>query len=368
MLKHDIGDIRSGIKAGRFTNEAAVRQGIILRVLQSLSWPTYDTQVVAPEYPVEGRRVDFCLCHPANKPVVFIEVKQVGQSDGGERQLFEYAFHKGVPTAILTDGQEWHFFLPAEQGDYGDRRVYKLDIVERDLDEAVTRLQRYLDYHAICSGEAMTAARADYQNVARERQIRASLPEAWRKLVDDEDELLVELVADRVESLCGYKPDPDTVATFLRQRVDFKGAASAPTSTPVRTTPVGAPPSLAPRPVSPPASSRVGFTISGQFHPARNARDALVKVFSELENRDPTFPERFAALPKHGRTRRYLARTPGELYPDRPDLARDFSHQLGSGWWIGVNLSRAAIGRIIEMACEVAGFRFGVNLKVELGE
>jgi len=54
---------------------------------------------------------------------VFIEVKQVGQSDGGERQLFEYAFHRGVPMAILTDGQEWHFFLPAKQGDYGDRRV-----------------------------------------------------------------------------------------------------------------------------------------------------------------------------------------------------------------------------------------------------
>src|SRR5271169_845724 len=96
MLKSDIEDIRSGIKAGRFANEASVRQGVVLRLLQSLSWPTYDTQVVAPEYSVEGRRVDFCLCHPSAKPVVFIEVKQLGQSDGGERQLFEYAFHKGV--------------------------------------------------------------------------------------------------------------------------------------------------------------------------------------------------------------------------------------------------------------------------------
>jgi hypothetical protein len=37
---------------------------------------------------------------------VFIEVKQIGRSDGGERQLFEYAFHRGVPMTILTDGQE----------------------------------------------------------------------------------------------------------------------------------------------------------------------------------------------------------------------------------------------------------------------
>jgi predicted type IV restriction endonuclease len=50
-------------------------------------------------------------------------VKQVGQSDRAERQLFEYAFHDGVPMAILTDGREWNFFLPGEQGDYGERRV-----------------------------------------------------------------------------------------------------------------------------------------------------------------------------------------------------------------------------------------------------
>jgi predicted type IV restriction endonuclease len=129
MLKLDIEEIREAIRVGRFTNEAAVSQGVVLRILHALSWPTYDTQIVSPEYSVEGRRVDFALCHPAGKPAVFIEVKGVGQSDAtGERQLFEYAFHKGVPMAILTDGQEWQFFLPAEQGDYGERRVYKLDI------------------------------------------------------------------------------------------------------------------------------------------------------------------------------------------------------------------------------------------------
>jgi len=192
MLKEHIENIRAGIRAGRFMNEASVSQGIVLRILNELSWPTYDTEVVSPEYSVEGRRVDYALCHPPGKPVVFIEVKQVGQSDGAERQLFEYAFHKGVPIAILTDGQEWHFFLPGGQGDYGERRVYKLDIVEREVDESASRLTRYLQYEAICSGAAVEAARSDYQNVARERQIKATLPEAWSKLVEEEDELLLE--------------------------------------------------------------------------------------------------------------------------------------------------------------------------------
>lgn len=328
-LKADIEDIRSGIKTGRFTNEAAVRQGIVLRFLQSLSWPTYDTQIVAPEYSVEGRRVDFALCHPPRKPIVFIEVKLVGQSDGGERQLFEYAFHKGVPMAILTDGQEWHFFLPAEQGDYGERRVYKLDIVEREIDETVARLQRYLDYRAICSGDAINAARADYQDVARERLIKKTLPEAWRRLVDEEDERLLELVADGVASLCGYKPDPDTVAKFLRENIDIRErTVPAPVATPLRPSPGPARGPTTPRDRK---LAQIGFVINGQSHPARNARDVLVKVFTEFANRDETFLERFATLPKHGRTRRYLARSPNELYPERPDLARDFSHELKPG-------------------------------------
>jgi len=368
MLQQDIEEIRGALKGGRFTNEAAVCQGIVLRILHALSWPTYDTAIVSPEYSVEGRRVDFALCHPQGKPVVFIEVKQVGQSDGaGERQLFEYAFHRGIPMAILTDGQDWQFFLPAEQGEYGERRVYKLDIVEREISEAVSRLERYLKYPAICSGAAIDAARADYRNVARERQMKATLPEAWRKLVEEEDDLLLELLADRVEELCGYKPDPDTVAAFLRESVLLKPAAAVvPTD---RLSPA-APPSekLETRvAVETARPSGVGFVLNGRFQPARNARDVLVRVLGELADRDAMFLERFAALPKHGRTRRYVSRSRDELYPGRPDLVRDFSQEVRPGWWLGVNLSRNAIERIVEMAAAVAGLRWGVDVNVSLG-
>lgn len=367
MLQVHITEIRDALKAGRFTNEAAVCQGIVLRLLNALSWPTYDTGIVSPEYSVEGRRVDFALCHPPGKPLVFIEVKQVGQSDGGaERQLFEYAFHKGVPMAILTDGQDWQFFLPAEQGEYGERRVYKLDIVEREVDETVSRLERYLKYQAVCSGTAIDAARADYRNVARERQMKATLPEAWHKLVQEEDEILLDLLADRVEALCGYKPDPDTVAAFLRESVQLKPATLV--APPSRISPAAR--SVEKRETRPAvglAPSGVGFVLNGQFHASRNARDVLIRMFGELADRDAMFLERFAALPKHGRTRRYLSRSREELYPGRPDLVRDFSHEVRPGWWLGVNLSRNAIERILEMASEIAGLRWGVDVSVNLG-
>lgn len=366
-IEGHLEQIREGIRRGGYTNEASVSQGIVLRLLQSLGWPTFDTQVVSPEYSLEGRRVDFGLCHPPSRPIAFIEVKQIGQSEQAERQLFEYAFHVGIPLAILTDGQQWNFFLPAEQGSYGERRVYKLDIVDRDLAECSLRLRRYLAYTAICSGEAIEAARADYRNISRERQILSTLPEAWKVLVEEEDELLLELVADRVESLCGFKPDPDAVAAFLKARVELKSANNLPAASVARGTLKVAEPGVPNLPASA-MNSGVGALIAGTWYPARNGRDVLVTLFKQLAERDPTFLERFAALPKHGRTRRYLSRQPTELYPGRPDLVNEFSQEVMPGWWLGINLSHAAIIRIGQVASGVAGLEYGRDCVLSLGE
>jgi len=366
--KH-IEEIRLGIKAGRFVNEAAVSQGIVLRLLHALSWPAYDTQIVCPEYSLQGRRVDFALCHPPGKPIAFVEVKQIGQSEGAERQLFEYAFHIGVQLAILTDGQEWNFFLPGEQGDYGERRVYKLDIVERDIPECAARLTRYLQYEASISGAAIEAAREDYRNVSRDRQMKSTLPKAWVRLLEEEDELLLELVADRVENLCGYKPDPDTVARFLKENVALKSVTAATPKPPLRSKTIA--PVVIPSMTHIASSqkySSIGFVLDGRNYTARSAREVLEGVFEALSKRDSTILERFAALPKHGRTRRYLARNANDLYPGRPDLAREYSIQLKSGWWLSTNHSCATIDRIIQMVCGVAYLKYGRDLQVNLGE
>jgi len=376
-VEQEIEAIRVGIKAGRFSNEASVSQGIVLRLLHALGWPSYDTDAVWPEYSLSGRRVDFALCSPPGKPIAFIEVKQIGQSEGAERQLFEYAFHDGVPLAILTDGREWNFFLPGEQGSYGERRVYKLDIVERDVKECAERLERYLRYSDVASGAAIQAARDDYRNVSKDRQTLAALPTAWRQIIADEDEMLLEIVADRVESLCGFKPEPDVVAKFLKEVASGQAVPSpvparpAPAESRQASVPVSTPvPAAAARPApvarpTPAAHGQIGFSFEGRFHPARNAIDTLRQVFETLIARDPTFGDRFAGLPRHGRTRRYLAREVKELYQNRPDLG---SVQLQSGWWMSTNHSKQTIGQIIAMACDVAQVAYGSDLVANLGD
>ncbi|MBM4285431.1 MAG: hypothetical protein FJ128_09305 [Deltaproteobacteria bacterium] len=359
MLENHIQSIQEGIRAGIYANEASICQGIVTRLLQALGWPTFDVRVVFPEYPLNTRRVDFALCHPPGKALVIIEVKLPGKIDAGERQLFEYAFHKGVPMAILTDGQEWHFFLPGEPGDYTERRVYMLDLVNRPLDEVVRRFKRYLKYQAVCSGESLIAARADYQDVARTRQIKDTLPDAVRKLIEEEDSLLLEIVAERVERICGYKPDLDTVAGFLKSKVIISEPPLV-SGQKIKTQERYQPPDV--------TQKSIGFTLNGVWHPARSAREVMVKVFTELCERDPSFPHRFASLPKHGRKRHYLTKNREELYPNRPDLARDHSVKLPNGWWLGINESKQSIQRIIIMACQVASLRFGQDLIVNLGD
>ena len=368
-------------KPGRFPNEASVSQGIVLRLLNTLGWSTYESEHVWPEYSLSGRRVDFALCSPPGKPIAFIEVKQIGQCDGAERQLFEYAFHDGVPLAILTDGREWNFFMPGEQGDYGERRVYKLDLVDRDIQDCAQRLERYLQHSAVASGVAIQAARDDYRNLSSDRQMLAALPKAWSQIIDDADELLLEILADRAESLCGFKPSPDMVARFLKESATgktvapFRGQSSEPRDKAVlaHAAPQVAPPALTTASVAPtqqfPAvvTHPMGFTLENKFHPARNAIDTLKQVFEALMLKDVTFAERFASLPKHGRSRRYLAKEAADLYPARTDLARDCSIQISSGWWLGTNHSKQTIEQIIATACDVAGVANASYLVAHLG-
>ena len=215
-LKEHIDDIRDRIEKGEFPNEAAVCDDIVRRLVHELGWPRYQSQIVYPQYPVEGGKVDFALCHPPSEPCVFIEVKQVGNIEGAEEQLFRYAFRRGVPIAILTDGQKWRFFYPIGQGDYRERKVHEMDLTEGDSEESAKRLERYLNYESICKGEAAKAIEEDYRNVSRQRQVATRLPEAWNKLVEEADEFLLHAVAEKTESLCGYRPTDEQVLGFLK--------------------------------------------------------------------------------------------------------------------------------------------------------
>ena len=362
-LETVLSEITARLRQGKFPNEQAISQGIVLRVLQELGWDTWDTTVVWPEYQTGQGRADFALCHPPSKPAVFIEVKQPGKAEDAVRQALGYAFETGVPFTVLTDGRTWSFYLPADQGSYEDRRVYKLDLFERPAADAAETLNRYLTRARVESEEALEAARKEYRSLNRRSQARAAIPEAWRELVEKGDELLVELLATAVESKTGFRPDDDDVAEFLATlgkpviveapRRSVSPPTSAAGERPSQQSAVG-------------ESSRSGrLILRGKAYIYNNAKDAMVIVLRELAKTEPSFLEKCSQHPDaQGRKRRYIARTPVELYPDREDL-REMREQLPGGWLVATNLNNVLKKTIIRLAAEVAGLTFGKDVIVE---
>jgi len=206
--------IREKLQAGSFTNEASISQGAILPILFQLGWDIFDTTAVSPEYPVGKGRVDYALISPQKGICALIEVKRPGKIVSAEKQLFEYAFHEGIPFVVLSDGIEWHFYLPAEQGSYSERQVYKLDILERKIEVSVKYLNRYLEHGSVIKGDAFNAAKSDYSDKFRDSQVAKTLPLAWKKLHDDQD-TLVDILSSEVEDMCGFKPTFDQCAEYL---------------------------------------------------------------------------------------------------------------------------------------------------------
>lgn len=194
------------------------------------------------------------------------------------------------------------------------------------------------------------------------------MPRAWGVLLAEQDSVLLDLLAEKVEDLCGYRPDLDTCSRYLATVTpSVVGARFATAGTQPRssargtgsTTPAKTPPAMLA------VQSAPGFTMGGQRHRASSAREVLHGILTGFAQQDSTFLDRLAAR-KHGRKRRYIARQRTELYPDRPDLAADHAVELVSGWWMGTNYSKRSILEIIELACEIAGVSTQ-ELQVQLG-
>ena len=215
-LKKHIDNIRSELERRQFTNETAVRLGIIDPLLKELGWPTSKTQIVFPEYPVDGGKVDYALCHPPARPRIFIEAKQVGKLEGAEKQLFRYASHRGVRVAILTDGQKWSFFYPPGEGTYEERKVVELNFITGDSEKNANLLNRYLNYEAIKIGDAFDAIEQDYRSFSRQRELARRLPEVWHKILEEKNQVLLQLLIEDMKKVCIYIPTEEEVLTFLQ--------------------------------------------------------------------------------------------------------------------------------------------------------
>jgi hypothetical protein len=358
-----ISQLKDRFSSAQYRNEQAIRETVVLPILQALGWKIWDPTSVVREHALGTRRVDYALTSTPPQMQIFIEVKAPGESVGADRQLFEYAFHEGIPFAILTDGREWNFFLPAEQGNYDDRRVQKLDIMERSPSDAAAIFNRYLLRDRVHSGEAIQSARSDYQNISKRKHAAQEVPKAWTELVSEPDELLIDLVAEKTETLCGFRPAPEDVEQFLDSLLP--PLTTALPSTTRTTTALPSTTRASDIAFQKPVSERhVQYSILGQKRTADSASEALVDIMKTLAQRDPKFLDTVAPLVE-GNSRNHIARSRDQVYPLKPELS-EYTIEFVRGWWLGTNIANREKIRIIKKACEAAGLSFGQDIIISL--
>lgn len=197
-------------------SEAQTSQGIVLPVLSHLGWDIFETTEVTPEYTVGGRRVDFALrIQSANK--VFLEIKKTSENlDNHQEQLVYYAFQQGVKLAILTNGITWQFYLPLEEGSWEQRRFFTIDLLGQAVEDAIEKFENLLARSGIESGNAYQKAKSLYEGKQKNKIIKENLPRAWEKLISEPDEMLIELLNETLEKICGYKAENNQLTAFLR--------------------------------------------------------------------------------------------------------------------------------------------------------
>ena len=232
-----------------------------------------------------------------------------------------------------------------------------------------------LDRAAVLDQSAYEHARLDYQDIAGQREARAILPQAWAELVSEAHELLVETLVDKAEALCGFGPSPADALTLLQtlqpSAPSLRGSGRAQPAArltvlaqPERPTAPSAPKLPPAIPAAAKATDRsVEYKLFGQPGHAINASRALVDILHAITKRDPDKIADVAAAVCTPR-RNHIARTPGDINPARPDLAR--AAEFAPGWLVGLNIANRDKQTIIRAACEVYGLAMPGDVDVML--
>ena len=126
------------------------------------------------------------------------------------REAFELCVH--------TDGPRWWFYLPSAKGGLSQKRCHVIDLIEQKPEEAAADLMALLSRESVAGGGHLEAATAAHQSQKR-KMAAEFLPEAWNKVMSEPNKILVEILSDATEKLCGCKADPGVVEGFIRQHV-----------------------------------------------------------------------------------------------------------------------------------------------------
>ena len=196
-------------------DEDNVKRVVIEPILKELGWNIYDTREFRSEYNLSGGKVDYAL-HLEDEPNVFLEAKNPREELGKhQRQLLEYAFEKGSPLAVLTNGLEWWLYLASASVDWEKRRFSVIDLRNPDVSQTTDSLIDFLSRENVRSGYAVGYAESLLITLWEVKKIEETLPRAWTQLIAEPHDQLLALLNQKVMELCGLGANQDQIKRFL---------------------------------------------------------------------------------------------------------------------------------------------------------
>jgi hypothetical protein len=214
-------------------DEAAIKQGVVLRIFSFLEWDPFDLDEIQPEYDAGVGKVDFSMKHKGSHQVFVVVRKDTENFNKYQEELSINAVEGGVKITVLTNGLTWWFSLPLLEGSMEEQRFDTIELREQKAEDITEQFYTFLSKKRIISGEAVKSGENIYYARKRELLMRKKelliekhLPKAWDAIMSEPEKWLVDIISEVTKELCGAKPDQGTVEKFLTSRIEAEPGMS----------------------------------------------------------------------------------------------------------------------------------------------
>lgn len=214
-----ISDLKSENKLSTL-DQASIKQGIVLRLLSFLGWDIFNVEEVFPDYGVDSTMISYAL-RIDGQVRLLLDVKSSREKlEDHQKALLASALQDGVDLCVLTNGIQWWFYLGAGRKGLIHRRFYNCDFKEHKADSIAPKLIDFLGRTKVSKGEALKSAKSTCQK-ERQKLAADALPQAWNQLLSPPNKILVEILSETTEKLCGYRADANLVEKFIKSNLSL---------------------------------------------------------------------------------------------------------------------------------------------------
>jgi len=264
-------------------DEAAIKQGVVLRIFSFLMWDPLDLDEIQPEYDVGVGKVDFSIKHKDSHKVFIFVRKDIKNFKQYQEKLSINAVEGGVNITVLTNGITWWFSLPLLEGSLEEKRFYIIELHEQKAEDITEKFHHFFSKKKVISGEAVKSAEGIFYARKRELLVRKRellieryLPKAWDKIMSEPEKWLIDIISEVTKELCGSKPDKGTIEKFLASKMEA-GAGMSGISKPKPSSSVQqAKTSVESEDDT--STSIVSFTFNGTRHEVKSWKAMLLKI------------------------------------------------------------------------------------------